>query len=450
MHQNRWKALVAAGLAVAIAGCGATKPQEGGTSAGNTPEAGQSQTPAPVNRPVELVFYSIARDTEETFNARYGDALRKKFPNLTIRYVKRVAGETDLAQYVVTGQTIDIIWGSLGSWPGVLDYKLETDMTGLVKQYGINENDFEPYLLDAIRQYGEGKLYGLPFENSTNVLYYNKNLFDKFGVAYPTDGLTWDGLYDIAKRLNRSEGDIVYTGYSTSTNQMLITNQFGLALIDPVTKRSTFGDPRWRTILEGEFLQFAKEPMFLQVTERHRKGGLPNLANFNKDMVLAMYPSGPLLPLVQPQEMSSFEWDMVAMPTFAENKGVGYSAYPNYISVTAMSKEKEMAMEVIRYMTGKEFQMMLSKSGNMTVLNDKDIQKAMGQESVFKGKHYQAYFYNKFAPIGDKSVIDSKVPAYNSITPYLMQVARNEIDLNTALRQAEEDVNKKIEEALKK
>ncbi|MEF3302764.1 ABC transporter substrate-binding protein [Paenibacillus sp. GYB003] len=439
----KWAAL--AMLSVAASGCG-TANETGDAKTGE----GAPRPQAPTDKPVELVFYSIARDSEETFNERYGNAIKKKFPNLTIKYVKRVAGETDLQQYVVTGQPIDLIWGSLGSWPAILDFKLETDMTDLVKTHGIDLSSFEPYLIDAIKQYGGGKLYGLPFENSVNVLYYNKDLFDKFGVSYPKDGMTWDELHDLAKKLNRSEGNVSYTGFSTSTNQTFITNQFGLPLIDPKTKKSTFGDPRWKRIVEGEFVQFAKETMYLDVADKLRKGGALNLANFNKDLVLAMYPSGPLLPLVQPKEMSAFKWDMAAMPTFPEAKGVGYSAYPNYMSVTAMSKEKPMAMEVLKFLTSKDFQTTLSKSGNMTVLQDKAIQDAMGQESAFKDKHYKAYFYNKFAPIGEKSDLDSKVPAYNSITSLLMKVAKGEIDTNTALRQAEEDVNKKIQEALAK
>lgn len=444
----KWRKWIAVSVMLtAASGCAAGK--ENGVGKLNEGAANQPK-PLVTDRPVELVFYSIARDSEETFNERYGNAIKKKFPNLTIKYVKRVAGETDLQQYVTTGQTIDLIWGSLGSWPGILDFKLETDMADLVKVHGIDLSSFEPYLVDAIKQFGGGKLYGLPFENSTNVIYYNKDLFDKFGVGYPKDGMTWDEMYDVSKKLNRTEGTISYTGFTPSTNQTFITNMFGIPLIDPKTKKSTFGDPRWKRIVESEFIQFAKETMYLDVADKLRKGGALNLANFNKDMVLAMYPSGPLLPLVQPQEMSAFKWDMAAMPTFAEAKGVGYSAYPNYMSVTAMSKEKEMAMEVLKFLISKEFQTAMSKSGNMTVLNDKAIQDVMGQESAYKDKHYKAYFFNKFAPISDKSDLDSKVPAYNSMVNLLMKVAKGELDTNTALRQAEEDVNKKIGEALAK
>lgn len=66
----------------------------------------------------------------------------------------------------------------------------------------------------------DGELYGLPKDFDTIGLWYNKALFDKAGVAYPTDEWTWGdvsaaaaeltdpatGVYGIAAPLNRQEG----------------------------------------------------------------------------------------------------------------------------------------------------------------------------------------------------------------------------------------------------
>src|SRR5690606_10760514 len=127
-------------------------------------------------------------------------------------------------------------------------------------------------------------------------------------------------------------------------------------LIDPATRKSTLQDPRWQTIIQDEFLQFAKDPHYQQVSQKYRNGGIPNLNQFMKDRVLAMYPNGPLLPTVYPNEMSEFDWDIIAAPTHSANKGTGFSSYPDYMSVTASSQEKDMAMEVIKFITSAEFQ----------------------------------------------------------------------------------------------
>lgn len=429
-------------LMLLAAGCGG----QSGASEGDGKAAADTGTKV-TDKPVELVFYSLPRDSEDSFNQRFGNDLKKKFPNLTIKYVERIAGQTDLDQYVPTGQQIDIIWGSIGQWPSILGYQLQTDMTDLIKKANIDLSQFEPSLIEAMKQLSGGKIYGLPIQNSTKAIYYNKDIFDKFGVSYPKDGMTWSELYELAKKLNRDSGDNIYTGFSPSENHMVLMNEFGLGLIDPKTGKSTYGDPKWKTIIENEFLQFAKEPNYLAVSDKFRKGGIPNLNTFMKDQALAMYPETQLLPLVLPDEMSKLNWDVVAMPTYEEQKGVGYQSYPDYMSITSMCKEKDMAMEVIKYITSREFQTKLSKSGNMTSLKDPEIQKVMGQESKFKDKNYGAFFYNKFAPIGPKSELDSKVSVLGDLTGKLMGIARGNTDINTALREAQESADKKIEEA---
>lgn len=47
--------------------------------------------------------------------------------------------------------------------------------------------------------------YGIPKDNALRVLFYNQDLFDRAGVAYPTDTWTWDDFVEAGKKLtNRS------------------------------------------------------------------------------------------------------------------------------------------------------------------------------------------------------------------------------------------------------
>jgi multiple sugar transport system substrate-binding protein len=48
--------------------------------------------------------------------------------------------------------------------------------------------------------------YGLPRDFQTIVMFYNKDMFDKAGVAYPKAGWTWDDLRAMAKKLTISSG----------------------------------------------------------------------------------------------------------------------------------------------------------------------------------------------------------------------------------------------------
>ena len=47
----------------------------------------------------------------------------------------------------------------------------------------------------------DGSLYELPFRNDFWVLFYNKDLFDAKGVAYPTNDMTFDEYDALAREM---------------------------------------------------------------------------------------------------------------------------------------------------------------------------------------------------------------------------------------------------------
>lgn len=59
-------------------------------------------------------------------------------------------------------------------------------------------------MLNGVRALGQGHLFALAPTFSASVLYYNKGIFDKAGVAYPTDGMTWDELFALAGKVTKT------------------------------------------------------------------------------------------------------------------------------------------------------------------------------------------------------------------------------------------------------
>jgi len=49
-------------------------------------------------------------------------------------------------------------------------------------------------------------VYGLPYRGDFWILFYNKDIFDNFGVAYPTNDMTWEEFVKTAKLLTSGEG----------------------------------------------------------------------------------------------------------------------------------------------------------------------------------------------------------------------------------------------------
>ena len=65
------------------------------------------------------------------------------------------------------------------------------------------EDDFYPQALDAFRWKDE--LMCLPQNISSLVLYYNKDLFKRFNVPPPRDGMRWNELVVKAQQLTRDK-----------------------------------------------------------------------------------------------------------------------------------------------------------------------------------------------------------------------------------------------------
>ncbi|MGN6552596.1 MAG: extracellular solute-binding protein, partial [Verrucomicrobiota bacterium] len=84
----------------------------------------------------------------------------------------------------------------------ITDLNLQYDMNSLIKKYNFDLKKIDPSLIKGIQQYASnGELYGLPADRSVVVTLYNKDLFDRFNVAYPKDGMTWDDAIALAKKM---------------------------------------------------------------------------------------------------------------------------------------------------------------------------------------------------------------------------------------------------------
>jgi len=66
-------------------------------------------------------------------------------------------------------------------------------------------DQLNPLFVDAVRF--DGKLYGLPFNKSVQILYYNRDLLGKHGLELPK---TIDEFIETAKKISTAEGEPVY------------------------------------------------------------------------------------------------------------------------------------------------------------------------------------------------------------------------------------------------
>ena len=82
----------------------------------------------------------------------------------------------------------------------------------------------ENYFADG-RVYADGKLYSLPMQRSTEVLFYNKTFFDKHGLTPPT---TWDEMEALCEQIKELEPTCIPLGYDSEANWFItMCEQYG-------------------------------------------------------------------------------------------------------------------------------------------------------------------------------------------------------------------------------
>jgi multiple sugar transport system substrate-binding protein len=275
-------------------------------------------------------------------------------------------------------------------------------------------------------------------------LFYNKELFDKFQVPYPKDGMTWDEVYSTAQKLSRTEGGVEYVGINPLPLRYFRMNQLSIPLINSTTLTPTINtDDRWvqffRTYAEQYRLQLLNNTNSTVTLDSGKQSDLFILGR--QAMLLSM----PHLMTSRAKQFNLIQFGVVSPPVIKEYPQSGFAPYPVNFSISKISKNKEAAMEILNYLVSDEAQQQLAKSGYGPVIKSVDVKNSLGADSgPFASYNWQAVFQTPFAPytyigpyVGDLQPIYEK---------YYLKILNDEIDINTARRFADEEAKKKIAE----
>jgi len=414
-------------------------------SSGNSTTIGK-ETPegakAPEKKePIELTFYSESGDHDnEAFMKLFGNKIKEKFPHITPKFIPRVDG-TSIENLITSGQTIDVLYVSVGQTNFLTDSKLQFDISELIKKNNYDLNRLEPTAVDIQKLIANGGIYGLPVYNNTMTMFYNKDLFDKFGVAYPKDGMTWDDLYDLAKKMARTEGGVQYQGFTLSVTHSMLVNQFSIPYTDSQNKVN-FTSDQFKKLLDM-WTRFYHLPG--NEVDSKTVSYSVQVNKFDQEKSIAIYLG--LAGLGPARFKENLNWDVASFPEWKDKPGIGPQPYPSYFYVTSMSKKKDDAFEVISYMTSDEFQSHLAKNGMFPTLKNRDIMKDFGKDVPYlTKKNVNAFLPKTFAPPAKPSNF-AAIGAKHLGTVFNAVLLKQK-DMNTALREAEEAANKEIQTKL--
>ncbi|MDF2722511.1 MAG: family 1 extracellular solute-binding protein [Paenibacillus sp.] len=370
--------------------------------------------------------------------------IKKKFPNVKIEYYRYGEQNVSIESMVADKKVPDIYATATGRYPLYADKGIFANLDPIAKANKLDLSVFEDTMLQSIRNIsGKDELFALPYTYGINPLFYNKDIFDRYGVAYPKDGMTWDSkeLRDMLVKLNRPQDGV--SGIVFQLSQLILSNQLSLPLVDAKTEKAAVQTPGFKTIVDT----FA---------ELYRLGGKTSDADFDSSGQKAFMTSqkaamwagnaafANLLDL--DKKGQGFNWDVVSLPTFKEAPGMGTQYSGAIWSVSNVNGKQDLAAHIAYWLTSsKEIQIEGGGLLRFPTLKDAEVKASYGKgEKLMENKNVKGLLVNK-VPVSVKATLyDGN--ANSILVAKTMEVLKGTKDSNTALREAGEEIDKKIAE----
>lgn len=372
------------------------------------------------------------------------EMIEEEFPHVTLEYVD---GQTDHPQtyegLIAAGVIPDLVqMGQVNQIAVLEDPGLAYNHDELIEQTGFDLNRFESFIIEYARNRDpsqEGGLYAIPNGRAVYSLHYNKDVFDSLGVDYPTDGMTWDEVIELAEDLTREFNGIQYRGLDLDVPSDAIT-QFSENSINPETNEVLIAE----SDAYRKYLEMVETVVSIPGNYPDENPGdlLHNWGAAFGEEDIAMAPA-----------RTHFGWlatdniDIVTYPVWEGYEGLMSVANGGAYAVTEPSEHKELALEIIEFLMSDQLQLEEAKTGgHPSVLSSSEIQEAFAQDNPeINEKNIESLFLH------ENAVGPSKLPQYDDgvLWTSAIEYVNSGRDINEFLRilqeQAEENVRQAME-----
>jgi multiple sugar transport system substrate-binding protein len=294
-----------------------------------------------------------------------------------------------------------------------------------------------------MKQLTGGKVLGLPGRVSSYTLYYNKDLFDNFGVPYLNDKMTWEDIMETAKKLTRADGGVQYYGFAADIIALLDMNERAPQYVDAKNLKATLNSEYWKQKFDRTV------PLFTMLPDISDPALLTSLTK-SRDLFLKEKRAAILLGINDAgvraaSEKWDLNWDISPFPVFKNAPKEGPQPSTRYYLIAAGSKHREEAFAAITQLVSDDIQRELVKGGFTPPLQNADYMDLLGSGiPELSGKHAKALVPPNYGEMNvkDKYYIAARAELINAFN----DVVSGRKDTNTALREAEERADKKIAE----
>jgi multiple sugar transport system substrate-binding protein len=356
----------------ALAGCGGgSKETTAATTEGSKAETKAAETTASAGGQTTLKW-SVWDISSTTYYQPLIDAFEKAHPDVKIEMVD--LGSTDYQTVLATeltgsGSDFDVV--TVKDVPGYMTLVNKGVLEPLDSYIESSKVDLTQYkgLTDQIKV--ENKLYELPFRNDFWVLFYNKDIFDKAGVAYPTNDMTFEQYDKLARSLTvDTPGQEVYgSHYHTWRSAVQL---FGVldgknTIVDG---KYDFLKPYYDMVIKEQEDGVCQDYATLKTSGLHYSGAFAqgNIAMMN----MGTWFISTLMDKIRTGEYTDCKnWGIVKYP-HAEGVEPGSTlATITSLAIPSNAPHKDLAWEFINFVSGKDGAEILASTGTIpAVMNN--------------------------------------------------------------------------------
>lgn len=429
----------AVALALVMQGCSGGSAGQAGDGKGGATSGKEAVNAADIvgKEPIELKIWVGMSD--ELFDKLVVQPVKLKYPNITMTMVNTDKKIPDL---IAAGEVPDIINDTIGSIVKYKDLAIIDELTPYIKKFGMDLGRINPVVLETVQKAsGNNQMLALPISGNVVMMYYNKDIFDKFGVSYPKDGMTWDQVYDLAKKVTKTDGGVKYRGFDFQDSFQFSANQLSLSIVDDKTNKAMVNNDQWKKMFEN-YGRFFGIPGNEVDDKTYGKG----MDQFLKDKTLAMYVTSSMFSRLPEAVSSGLNFDVVTLPAFPEAPNTTTQVDGGVRMLSSTSKHKDAAFAALMAMLSDEAQKQIAMNGNTSVLKDSKINEEFGKNiEILKDRNRLGFVKSSPAkPPASISKYDSD--AYGVVRSQFKKMVTTQTDVNTILREADELINKKIAE----
>ncbi len=327
-------------------------------------EANSEDTPSSeltISEPVTLTFMSVWND--ELFETRIKGFVEEKFPNVTMELISTRADSDGLQEMFAADIMPDLLHITNGFGP-LQELDMLFPLEDMVEQYGLDLDKVRTGALESTRAMDpalENRLLGFPIEEVAYGLFYNKSLFDQFGVDYPTNGMTWEEVIELARDVTREVDEVKYRGLVLGTSVLPLL-QLSPQGVDPETGEVSLAS-------ESDFSDYLD--LMKEITEIPGNYE-PEMEESFEGQQVAMFIST----LTSQRDMygdDQYDFDLVRVPTWSDHPDIGPHSRVYPVSISPYSEHKEEAFAVLNYLVSEEMQAKMARAAQTPVSDEPNV-----------------------------------------------------------------------------